>query len=257
MNFCSNLHLKNVPLLHKTYHHFVGEGLFDSNIDVILHSENTPEPESITSVICKFENYLVDSHHDIILSKINLPVVAAKTDDDDLIVAPRIPNTRVKILWNDENIPEYQAEVADKLSSLRINWANPPSRTSFSTLLDLTNSVLNQAATTTNKNIKLGDPKPVKNRPLPPEIRKAQSDLLHSLKQKKKVKTSSNPDLIARTRLIVTEARGKLKLLSIRFQHTQDMKRDSSLFISPLQIPLLPSRRSRLLNMDPHAKSPS
>ena len=42
MDFCSNLRLRNVPLLHKTYHHFIGEGLFDSNIDVILHSENAP-----------------------------------------------------------------------------------------------------------------------------------------------------------------------------------------------------------------------
>ena len=104
MDFCSNLRLMNVPLLHKTYHHFMGEGLFDSNIDVILHSEDTPEAESITSIICKFENYLVDSHHDIILSRIKLPVLDVKTDDDDLIEAPRIQNTRVKILWNDKSL---------------------------------------------------------------------------------------------------------------------------------------------------------
>ena len=230
MDFCSNLRLRNVPLLHKTYHHFIGEGLFDSNIDVILHSENTPEPESITSVICKFENYLVDSHHDIILSTIDLPVVDVKNDEDNLIKAPRIQNTRVKILWNDENIPAYQAEVSDKLSSLRVNWTNPSSRTSLSILLDLTNNVLNQAATTTNRHIKLGDPKPVKKSVLPPEIRRAQSHLLHSLKQKKKVKNSANPDLIAKTNVAVTEARSKLKRLSRRFQHSQDMKRDSSLF---------------------------
>ena len=229
-HFCNNLHLKNVPLHHKTYHHFVGEGLFDSNVDVILHSKNSPEPESITSVICKFENYLVDSHHDIILSKINLPVTDVETVDDDLIKAPRIENTRVKILWNDENIPDYQAEVADKLSSLRSDWSNSSSVTSFSILLDLTNNVLTQAATSTNRYIKLGEPKPIRNRRLPPEIRKAQADVLHALKQKKKVKDSTNPDLITRTKVNVTEARRKLKLLSRRFQHTQDMKRDSSLF---------------------------
>ena len=229
-NFCSNLNLKNVPLHHKTYHHFVGDGLFDSNIDVILHSEETPEPETIISVICKFENYLIDSHHDIILSKINLPVVDVMTNDDDLIEAPRIQNTRVKIFWNDKNIPEYQAQVADKLESIRKNWSNTSSRTSFSVLLYLTNKVLTQAATATNRHIKLGDPKPARKLRLPAEIRKAQSDVFHALKQKKKIRDSADPDLIARTKITVTEARRKLKLLSRRFQHDLDIKRDSSLF---------------------------
>ena len=230
MSFCSSLNLKNVSIPHKTYHHFVGEGLFDSNIDVILHSENSPEPESFMAVICKFENYLVDSHHDIILSKISLPVVDVKEADDDLIVAPKIENTRVKILWKDECIPSYQKEVADKLSILRENWSISTSRSSLSILLDLTNTVLNNAATTTNRHIKLGDSKPVKNRRLPPEIQRAQSDLHHALKQKRKLKFSHNDELITKAKSIVTEARRKLKLLSRRFQHNQDIKRDSSLF---------------------------
>ena len=35
--FCSQYQLITLPLLHTTYHHFVGDGAFDSEIDVILY----------------------------------------------------------------------------------------------------------------------------------------------------------------------------------------------------------------------------
>ena len=37
-DFKSSLKMFSVPIEHKTYHHFLGNGLFDSNIDVIMHA---------------------------------------------------------------------------------------------------------------------------------------------------------------------------------------------------------------------------
>ena len=38
--FLLTYNLSTVPIDHKTYHHFVGNGLFDSNVDVILQSSS-------------------------------------------------------------------------------------------------------------------------------------------------------------------------------------------------------------------------
>ena len=38
-NFLASHNLIHVPISHKTYHHFLGGGAFDSNIDIICHSK--------------------------------------------------------------------------------------------------------------------------------------------------------------------------------------------------------------------------
>ena len=139
-NFLKSMKLNNVSIPHKTYHHFVGDGLYDSNIDVVLHSTNAAV-ERIETVICKLENPLVDSHHDIILSTFTLPVENVQSIDDNLETAPRVENKRVKIIWQDDRIADYQTEIGAKLSSLRNMWSSP-SKTSFSILLDHSSSVL-------------------------------------------------------------------------------------------------------------------
>ena len=54
-NFLSNNYLTQTHIQHKTYHHFLGGGAFDSNIDVIIHSKDAPFSESITAVFCKHD----------------------------------------------------------------------------------------------------------------------------------------------------------------------------------------------------------
>ena len=41
-NFLSTHNLVNIQLGHKTYHHFLGGGAFDSSIDIIAHSKESP-----------------------------------------------------------------------------------------------------------------------------------------------------------------------------------------------------------------------
>ena len=46
-HFILHLDLVRVSIDHKTYHHFVGEGVFVSNVDVILHTQLLPKPEEV------------------------------------------------------------------------------------------------------------------------------------------------------------------------------------------------------------------
>ena len=63
--------LKVIPvdISHKTYHHFVGNGRFDSDIDLIMHSKNASTCETVTQIWCKLNEPEINSHHDVIISK--------------------------------------------------------------------------------------------------------------------------------------------------------------------------------------------
>ena len=72
--FCAQFQLSSLPLLHTTYHHFVGDGALDSEIDVILHySPKGVASEHLKKIICKFESPFILSQHDVILSSCKLP----------------------------------------------------------------------------------------------------------------------------------------------------------------------------------------
>ena len=68
-----NFSLKRVKLEHDTYHHFVGQGRYDSDIDVMIHSDKPSVSEQLVTILCKFEYPALMSHHDIILSKCSVP----------------------------------------------------------------------------------------------------------------------------------------------------------------------------------------
>ena len=58
--------LTEITIKHRTYHHFTGDGASDSNLDKILVSHGR---ETLHSVLCGFDDPLISSHHDIILSQ--------------------------------------------------------------------------------------------------------------------------------------------------------------------------------------------
>ena len=127
----------------------------------------------LDEIICKLDNPLVESHHDVIvctipISRVNVP------QTESVPTAPRVPNNRVKIIWDDTNTPLYQSLLSNNLSPIRERWAEESSLTCFSLLLSSTNDALMSAATTSNKFVKLGVAKvakPVKY----PEVEAAQS----------------------------------------------------------------------------------
>ena len=145
--------LNKIRLDHPTYHHFLGNGEFDSPLDIILDSSSQQSPaisEIVTEIICKNQNPLFQSHHDIIISKFSL-LPANNLTVGVSNPAPKILNDRVKILWTEDGISAYEAAVDDNLERLRDTWCNPSSPASMSILLSSTYSLLSSAAKQTNK----------------------------------------------------------------------------------------------------------
>ena len=206
----------------------MGEGLYDSNIDVLLYSKNA-EADIVQNVTCKFENSLVESHHDIIFSTVVLPV-KIPVENKHLKVAPKVENNRVKIYWKDEKIKDYQSLLANKLASLRDTWSAPSSKSSLSLLLELTSSVMSEAAVSSNTHVKLAITKTGKKATLPRYIRNAQSAVHAALKKAKECESSNSDTLDNIAKQRVTETRNKYKQLCRHFHHTEDLKRDTRLF---------------------------
>ena len=93
---------------HPTYHHFLGEGKFDSDLDVILYSSEDQVNEELDYIHCKLENAAVDSHHDLIISTASIPGQHQQAPDTSQnIVAPRVPNSRQKIIWLEEGFSVF------------------------------------------------------------------------------------------------------------------------------------------------------
>ena len=174
-HFLSKFSLLSVHLGHPTYHHFMGSGAFDSSLDVLLHN-CPPNTETLTQVICKLNNPLIQSHHDVIISSFSL----APTDIPDPVknnIAPKVDNDRVKILWSEEGIAQYEEFIGDNLSRLRDTWCDPSSPASMSILLSATYSLLSSAAILTNKSVSLSaHPKPKPR--YHPAINSLQKDML-------------------------------------------------------------------------------
>ena len=154
-SFKNHFNLVQVDIEHKTYHHFVGEGRFDSNVDVILHTRAHPllevAPEHVAAILCQKINPAIHSHHDILLTEFTLPLGGAEPSNEQHIPAPRLDIQRSKITWSDEGIEEYSSLVGNHLERIRNRWLVPNSQVCMSILLNLTNTVMSQAAIFTNE----------------------------------------------------------------------------------------------------------
>ena len=223
LHFLSKNSILKVNLEHPTYHHFLGQGAFDSPLDVILHSNSPLISESVSDIICKLQNPLVQSHHDIIISEfclaaIETPVPAVNPE------APKADNTRIKIFWSDEGIAHYEEIVADNLTRLRDTWCDPSSPASMSILLSSTYSLLSSSAKLTNNFTNLSDP--IKTKPRHhPNINALQKDLL--AQHKSILACSSFPN---QTPSAILEANMKyLKLKNMYRQEIRKEQRDDSI----------------------------
>ena len=227
-HFTNKFSFLSVQLCHPTYHHFLGNGAFDSTIDVLLHSNSSLNTETLSQVICKLQNPLLRSHHDIILSSFSL-APSALPEPDVNIVAPKIDNNRVKIIWSPEGITQYQEFIGDNLERLRDTWCDPSSQASMSVLLSATYSLLSSAAIKSNKPVSLSAP----HKPKPrhhPTIIFLQKDMLTKHKTLARLVASQ-----AETSVISLANLEYLKLkksydLSIRKEQSEDsIKRDEKL----------------------------
>jgi hypothetical protein len=189
--FCVQFQLKSLPLNHTTYHHFVGGGSFDSEIDVILfYSPLENASEQLVKILCKLESPFINSQHDAIISTCKLQKAPVIPQDQKLLKAPRVPNNRIKILWNEEGIRDYETLVGSSLADIRKLWGNSSSRSSISILLSSTYSSLSFAARSTNKFVDLSSSKSP-NPSVNPEIRTLERAVQKANKHLLQVRNSS------------------------------------------------------------------
>ena len=150
---CHDYHLNKVELDHPTYHHFMGNGLFDSSIDILLHTVGVAAGEEVIDIICKKDNPMNLSHHDMIISKF-IGTASPAPYQEELPLdssVPQVNRQRLHIFWKDEGIASYEAVVGSHLSRLRNDWSDSSNSLNMSILLSLTNDILNIAAKNTNR----------------------------------------------------------------------------------------------------------
>ena len=147
----TDYNLANIDIGHTTYHHFVGNGRYDSSIDIILQTSSHLVTESVTDILFKHDNPGILSHHDIILSKFTIPVHAPTQRRTVLDSAPKLDHTRTRMDWSEEGKQEYCELVGPYLRQAREDWLDSSSQVSMSVLLSVTSSILTKCATMTNK----------------------------------------------------------------------------------------------------------
>ena len=153
-SFKMSLSLTEVDLYHPTYHHFLGDGASDSYLDKILFSNNVLRPEVSYLILCKLDHPLINSHHDIILSKWSSEVSSSISGSvDPPRLAPKLKNLRHKVIWTDDGIDSYQKMVLPHLTRLQESMLDSPSKNCMSLLLDASNFVLANSAKYTNKTV--------------------------------------------------------------------------------------------------------
>ena len=175
----SQFSLKNLPLLHPTHHHFTGDGDSDSQLDVLLFRGVPEQAESLLSVVCGKENPLISSHHDLVVSTF-LSSRLPYSPPPPAVTAPRVPNTRVKVFWDQEGQQQYETLLSSTLPLLKHSLLNPASPSLTTILLDCTNFAINRAAEISFKTTQLSKPPSKKKQPINPDIRQAQADAIRA-----------------------------------------------------------------------------
>ena len=222
--FCSNHSLSSLDLSHPTHHHFTGEGASDSQLDLILYLGPPGHADTLSTILCSLTNPLVESHHDLIISKF----VSGRENIvpcPNLISAPRIPNDRVKVRWDQASIPSYEGLVAPCLASIRESCSGPLGAASFDILLSSTYDALNLSAQATNKVLKLGKPH-VAHPTLHPEVRRAQQA---SLRAASDLKHALHPGATLAARKELSEAKAELRRTTRAAKRDEAVVRDTRL----------------------------
>ena len=134
---CADLDLKRLELSHPTYHHFVGMGKSDSDLDVIIHPIQVQE--KLIDIVCCLNDPTMSSHHDALITLCSIPNLSLRTNPTSHTQAHRIPNSHVKIHWPEEGAEKYSKCIGPLLENLGQSWLNSYSPSSLSILLWSTN----------------------------------------------------------------------------------------------------------------------
>ena len=177
--------LTETDIGHTTYHHFVGNGSYDSTIDVLLHSSIDQVTETVGEILCIHDYPALLSHHDVILSTFTVPIKEQEVNLAKLVTAPKCNNTRTRIIWSTEGQVKYADLVSSYPREAREKWLDPRSQDSMSVLLSVTNNIMSKCATLTNDFKVLGTKHKTKSKKIPKIIKTANNKMIKAHKKYK------------------------------------------------------------------------
>ena len=227
--FCKNNALQSVDIPHPTYHHFVGNGLYDSHLDKIFFSSDTQCLEQLSHLHCKLDHPLIGSHHDMLVSVLHVPKQDSLVlPNQNLISAPRVPNKRTKIIWSESGIADYQRMLAPLLQLIQDVWLTSPAPSSsvMSLCLQSTTRVLTDSALATNKGINLDEMAEPKSAAVSRKVKLSQQSLLR--KYKAVGKFSGTQDILATMHSALNVEKAKHRALLRSESATVSVRRDKN-----------------------------
>ena len=232
-NFCDELGLQRVPLHHHTYHHFLGDGASDSELDVILFPSTKDVHEELVKIACKHTDHKVDSHHDLLLTACSVPATPCQPlDQAKNLKAPRLVNDKHRIIWSEDTLPMYQGVLSSYLPHVRRQWLDPSSETSMSILLEVTNMILSESALMFNKSIQLATSTIPKSAKVPLAIKRSNNKLA-SIARKMRQQSQDrrfSPCILLQTRAKYKKVKSEHRRLVRRQRMVECNQRDSELF---------------------------
>ena len=239
----SNSHIKRTQLLkhfsqdhslvdlhipHKTYHHFLGQGMSDSSLDRIMFSKSVNKPETLLNIHCKLTDPLVASHHDLLVSSWTSDGQENEEQSSINVEAPILVNNRCRVVWSDEGIAEYQRIAGPHLLRIQELWLQNPTKTSLSLLLDSTNRILSSCAAFTNKTFPLDSSQKPRPSFTPKPVKQSQKALNKLNKELREAIKNSKPDA-ASLKLLHSKARIAHRKLERSFKAKASVERDQKL----------------------------
>ena len=222
---CRDWDLVRLDLEHNSYHHFLGNGNSDSQLDVLLRTKN--HSEVLNKIFCKHDDPRVSSHHDALLSTILLPRLQ-KSPSVVNPLAPHVSNDRVKVHWTDDGVKAYEKIVHGNLSRMRSNWLDSSSSASFSVLIQSTNSFLTNCAKSTNRFSELKSPFHAKSTKKPAILISSEEHLCRSYRMLRKAVINGSPQYSSISRNH-KDAKRALKRLRRQFDMKEALGRDKVL----------------------------
>ena len=166
----------------------------------------------------------------MIISSWFLPILTDTPTKTENVVAPKVTNNRVKVLWSDEGIEEYQLLVLPHLTRLQELWLPSPSRSSSSLLLESTNNLFTTSAALCNRTISLDGSQSFQPKSKTPKaVKRSQNQLLKKSKLIKKAVAENSTD-ITKLKEDYNKARIQHRKLERVYKAGQSTRRDETLF---------------------------
>ena len=133
-HFLAQYEVAQIELTKPTYHHHIGDGVFDSFIDRAFLI-NPPQHVSISLIqqLCPLTTPILDSKHDALIVKFQMPI--SQNSPPDVSKAPTVDFTPIRIKWTHSGIADFSTKVSPILDQLVANFTISSSKALFDVFL--------------------------------------------------------------------------------------------------------------------------